>query len=221
MSIPIVILNRDRLQTTEKLIDQLLMLGYEDIYILDIDSTYPPLLQYYENTPAIVLPAGGNIGHKGFWNNGIIGRFRDHEFIVVTDSDIELHPDTPKGFIEQMVLVAKDLRVNKVGLAIQYDDISNQYLKKIIEPIESQYWQQRVNHKLICYNALVDTTFCIVRPTVPFQYQAIRVANWPITHVDWYSQWDDLTEEEQYYMEHTDENISTTKAHFMRYLMSI
>lgn len=218
--IPVVIFNRDRLAALEKLVDQLLLLNYSNIYILDIQSTYPLLLEYYKTCPATIIKVETNIGHKGFWSQGYINRFKDHEFMAITDSDIELSPDTPTGFIEEMVITAKDFRVDKCGLAIKYMDITNQYLKKIIEPIEGSYWRQRLNHRLQVFSAPVDTTFCIVKSNRPFTYQAVRIANWPITHLDWYSDWLKLTEEEQYYMEHTDENISTTKQHFLKFLMS-
>src|SRR6478735_5924159 len=105
MSIPIVILNRDRLSCTERLVDHLLLLGYDDITILDIASTYPPLLEYYTTCLADVIMADDR-GHKVLWTAGYINRWQNYPFIAVTDSDIQLHPDTPKGFIEQMITVA-------------------------------------------------------------------------------------------------------------------
>lgn len=221
MNTPIIILNRDRLTCTERLVDSLLLLGYDDITILDIASTYPPLLEYYKSCPVEVIMAD-NIGHKGLWTAGYIDRWKNYSWIAVTDSDIQLHPDTPKGFIEQMITVAKDYRVGKVGLAIEYKDITNEYLRKIIYPIESNYWKQSLVHdRYKVYNAPVDSTFCIVRPDQPFNYAALRIADWPIRHLDWYSDWNNLTEEEQYYMDHADATIATTKAHYLKYLQTL
>jgi len=220
MSIPIVIINRDRYQSTKKLVSDLLRLGYSYIIIMDMKSTYQPLRDWYWglSDDVSVVPFN-NTGHKTLWEEGYIqSAFKDYPWVAVTDSDIALHPNTPIGFIEDMITVAKDFRVDKVGLAIDYKDISNNHLKNIIEPIESRYWNDRLIHKTHqCYNAPVDTTFCIVRPDKPFQYNAVRVADWPIHHNDWYSDWGNLTEEEKYYFDNADERISTTKAHYLEW----
>ncbi len=219
--IPCILLSRDRLQSLERLVDHLLVLGYTNLYILDIGSTYPPLLDYYQTTQAKVLYAGTNIGHKGLWVYNIIDQFKQYPWVMVSDSDIELDPDTPADFAEQLILAAKDLFADKAGLAIRIDDITNEYLKRIVTPIEENYWKQRYNHKLVVYGAGVDTTMCVVRTDRPFTYQGIRVANWPVRHLDWYSNWDNLTEEEQYYMDHADPTIATTVAHYNLYKQNL
>ncbi len=218
---PIIIINRDRLATTEKLVDQLLLLGYTDITILDMASTYEPLLEFYDKRSSdFTVMYWDNTGHKALWTDDILKEhFNQYQWVCVTDSDIELSVDTPKGFIEEMVTIAKDYRINKVGLAIKYKGIPNQYLKQIIEPIEGQYWKHRLPHRThVRYNAPVDTTLCIVKPELPFQYEAIRIANWPIKHIPWYEDWENLTEEEQFYMDQADATISTTKQHYLKWL---
>lgn len=218
MSIPIVILNRDRLTTTKTLIQQLIDRGYDNLYILDIASTYKPLMEYYKNCHAEVIYAD-NCGHKGLWEAGYIGRFSLYPWIAVTDSDIQLHPDTPKDFIEQMITVAKDYRTDKVGLAIEYKDITNVQLKNLITRIEAPYWKRKLVHdRYIVFEAPTDTTMCIVQPQLPFQYHGVRIADWPIKHLDWYSDWNNLTPEEQYYIDNADENIATTKQHYLKWL---
>lgn len=212
--IPCILLSRDRLSCLERLVDHLLVLGYTNLYILDIGSTYPSLLEYYKTTQATVLYAGINIGHKGLWIYNIIDQFKSHPWVMVSDSDIELDPDTPADFADQLILAAKDLYADKAGLAIRYKDITNEHLKKIVTPIEEQYWIQRYKHKLEVYAAAVDTTMCVVKTDRPFSYNAIRVADWPICHIDWYQDWDNLTEEEQYYIDHADPSIATSVAHY-------
>jgi hypothetical protein len=220
-NIPIILINRDRLSCTERLLDHLLLLGYSNLYILDMDSSYPPLIEFYSRRASdFTLIMQQNTGHKTLWEKGILRNlFADNEWVAVTDSDIELSPDTPRGFIEQMITVAKDFRIDKVGLSIVYDDITNPVLKDIITPIESQYWIHHMQHKWHnVYMAPTDTTFCIVRPKLPFTYTALRIADWPIRHIDWYSNWDKLTDEEQYYFDHADEQISTTKQHYTKWI---
>lgn len=209
-NIPIILLSHDRLSTLEKLCDQLTLLGYDNINILDLGSTYTPLLDWYKVCDHEVIMAD-NIGHKGLWNAGYIKLFENWPFVAVSDSDIELNLNTPKGFIEDMVCIAKDYRVDKIGCAIEYRDITNPVLKQIITPIEQQYWQKRLAHVTWeCFSAPVDTTMCVVKPQLPFQYHAVRVAEeYTIKHCPWYEDWNNLTEEQIYYHTHADPLIAT------------
>lgn len=221
MNIPVILLNFNRLATTEKLVDQLLLLGYNNLYILDLGSTYSPLLDYYNICKSFTVIPYSNRGHKALWEDGLLReQFKQYPWIVVSDSDIELGSGTPRGFIEDMICTAKDFRVDKCGLAIEYLDITNLYLKNIIEPIESRYWQQKLPHITNqVYVAPTDTTFCVVRPELPFTYRGVRLAGeYTCKHMDWYQDWNKLTEEQQYYIDHADEKIATTKQHYLNYL---
>lgn len=210
---PIVICNRDRLSTTEKLCDQLLLLGYENIYILDNASTYPDLIKWYESScPAQVIYLS-NLGHQALWHSGILNDLSEHEYIVYTDSDIELNIDSYKGFIEDMIQVAKDFNVDKVGLAIQIDDIPVNHLTNVVRDIERRYWQVQLPHPTqIVYRALVDTTFAVMKRTSQYNWNGLRVAgNLTCRHMPWYNNWDNLSEEEHYYTQHADRRIATFK----------
>lgn len=220
MSIPIIIINRDRLSTTERLIDQFLLLGYEDITILDMDSTYPALLEFYDKRSSdFTVMYWENTGHKALWQDDILKEhFNQYSWVCITDSDIELNLDTPKGFLEEMIYIAEEYRIDKIGAAIRYKGITNSYLRSIIEPIESMYWNRKIgcmNHTL--YDAPIDTTLCVVRPELPFQYKAIRVADWSIRHIPWLEDWDNLTEEQEYYHNHADITIATGTQHLRNY----
>lgn len=223
--IPIVILNHNRLSTTEKLCDQLTLIGYDNIYILDSGSTYEPLLQWYKECPYNVIMAD-NIGHAGLWTQGYIKQFQQYPFIAISDSDIELNMNTPKGFIEQMVVVAKDYYVDKVGLAIKYEDITNPVYREIVTPIEARYWKSRIpdltgavsGNERELYHALVDTTFCIVKPTAPYHWNGIRIAGeYTCRHVPWYDQFDNLTEEQQYYYNIADPKYASSVNHYKKW----
>jgi len=226
-SIPVIIINMNRVSTLEKLVDQLLILGYFDIFIFDMGSTYPPLIDYYRQNEGVrfSLLEHQNRGHKCFWTDSVIDLFKDYPWIAVTDSDIELNIDTPAGFIEKMIAIAQLYNKDKAGLAIEYEDISNPFLKQIIEPIERNYWKKAMpidwsNSKQgVIYIAPVDTSFCVVRTDKPFQYDALRVPDeFTCRHIPWYVNFSELSEEEAYFLEHADEKISTYKQHYLNWL---
>lgn len=220
-NIPIIICNKERLSTTRRLVIDLLNLGYTNIHILDMVSTYEPLLSWYKSQEHITVHyVEENIGHKALYNTRIIEMFKNYPFVVYTDSDIQLNEHTPAGFIGQMICIAKDYRLDKVGLAIEYKSITNPVYKEIITPIESRYWQNRIPHKsLELYMAPVDTTFAVVRTDRPFTYNAIRIAgDYTCIHVPWNSNWNMIDEEERYYMTHADPDISTQVQHYNNWL---
>ncbi len=221
-NIPIVILNHNRLVTTERLTDQLTLLGYDNIYILDSGSSYKPLLEWYKTCPYEVILAD-NIGHTGLWTAGYIKQFQNWPFIAISDSDIELNINTPKGFIEQMILVAKDYYVDKVGLAIEYKDITNETYKNVVTSIEARYWKSKIvdltgavtGNERELYHALVDTSFCIVNPMHHYHWNGIRVAgDYTCRHTPWYQDFSNLTEEEQYYYNTADPRFATCLKHY-------
>lgn len=218
MSIPIIINNFNRLSTTKKLVEDLNKLDYKDIYILDICSTYKPLLDWYESrTDLSIIKLTENLGQQAFWKANINKLFKNYPFVVYTDSDIELNQDTPKHFIESLVGLAETFNINKVGLAIKIDDLPDNYLGQLIRKIEITYWTKRLQNKPYeVYAAPIDTTFCIVKPQMLFTYHAIRVAgNFTCKHKPWYTDWSKLDDEEEYFMKVADEKISTYKQHYL------
>jgi len=221
-NIPCIIVNRDRLTSTQKLCYDLIALGYTNIHILDMESTYQPLIDWYKCIgTAIKVHYLSNVGQQALWKGTIMKQFSDYPFVVYSDSDVELNPNTPKGFIEQMILIAQDFRINKVGLGIEINDLPDNELCNFIKGIESNYWNpnRRLQYgDLELYDSPIDTTFCVVRTNLPFSYQAVRIGGaYTCRHVPWYEQWDNLTEEQQYFMDHADPQFSTLKQHYLKW----
>lgn len=221
-NIPVIILNRDRLTYTRILCEQLLSRGYTNLYIYDIGSTYEPLLEWYANCDYIKVEfIKGD--HKSFWSQGHIHKFAtEFSWIAVTDSDIELNPTTPTDFIEQLIVAAKDFRIDKAALAIEYKNIPNLFLSRIIEASEGSYWQSKLQHDhLTVYSAQTDTHFHVCRTDRPFQYHSIRIAgDFTCKHLPWYENWLDMTSEQIYYMDHCDPFVATIAQHYQRFLLS-
>ena len=65
---PIFINCRDRVTDLAQLVAWLERAGCEEIYLLDNDSAYEPLLTYYEETPHTVLRLGQNLGRFAVWS---------------------------------------------------------------------------------------------------------------------------------------------------------
>lgn len=211
-NIPVFINNINRLTTTKKLVEDLKLRGYREIYILDNNSTYPPLLEWYKTNPCNVWMLGANFGQLAIYNCGAINKFENHEWVAYTDSDIELNPATPNNFISTLIKGAEKWGTTKAGLALKIDDLpDNDYANKFKE-WEGKYWVNVLEEGV--YKADVDTTFCVIKPSLPFSYTSIRIADiLTAKHIPWYSDLDNLSEEEQYYIDHS-EDFSTYKRYY-------
>lgn len=214
--IPIIINNFNRLTTTKRLVEDLKALGYTDIYILDNNSTYPPLLEWYDTEPCEVHRLAENLQGLSIYNSSYIEDFKEHPWIVYTDSDIELNPDTPPLFIEYLISLAEIYSINKVGLAIRIDDLPATSFATEYRNWEQKYWERSPEPNI--YEAHIDTTFCVIKPTLPFDYIALRVAgNLTSRHIPWYTNFDDLSEEERYFIE-TSLEVSTYKRYYYTHI---
>jgi hypothetical protein len=209
--IPIIINNRNRYTFLRLMIEQLHSFGYKNIYVLDNDSTYPPLLEYYKTLPAEVIYLKQNVGYKALWKSDVFKRF-ESSFYVYTDPDILLQEDCPRDFIYHLYkILIKYPSKEKAGVALQINDIPDYYShKQIAIENEKVFWTKKLEPDV--YDALVDTTLALYRP---FAYgdaeecEAIRVAGkLTAKHLTWYLDSANLSEEELYYKSSIKQNTS-------------
>lgn len=218
MGIPIVINNLNRLSTTKKLYEDLNNLGYYNIYIIDNGSTYKPLLEWYYWNNVQVL-RNQNLGQLAIYNGGYMQKFKGEGFdwVVYTDSDIQLNPNTPKGFIEHIIETCEKHGITKGGLSLSLDNLPETELSVKIKDWESKYWNQPVEKEV--FLSEIDTTFCCIKTTKSFDYKALRFAgDFTATHLPWYTDFNNLTEEEKYYLDHVNEEYSGYRREYNLFL---
>lgn len=208
IDIPIILNNFNRLTTTKKLADDLYKLGYTNIHILDNDSTYQPLLDWYDKCPYTVVRLGKNLGQLAIYNSDYINKFQG--WVAYSDSDIELNLLTPKGFIEKMISTAEKYNKIKAGLALRTDDIPDTRYGLYVKWQEEKYWKRELEKDV--YDAHVDTTFSVIQVGLGFTYEAVRLSgDMTARHMPWYLDYENLSEEELYIIEHSNSEFSTTK----------
>jgi hypothetical protein len=209
--IPIIINNRNRFTFLRMMIDQLQSFGYKHIYILDNDSTYPPLLEYYKTVNAKVVFLKENIGYKALWETKAFEQFKDR-YYVYSDPDILLQSDCPKDFVYQLyVYLNKYSGKEKAGVALKIDDLPDFYANKQ-EAIanESIFWENAFEENV--YDAMVDTTLALYKPFAfgnAEECDAIRVGGkLAAQHLTWYLDSSNLPEEELFYKGSIKQNTS-------------
>ena len=200
-SVPILINCRDRLRSLAQLVDYLERAGQDRIYLVDNDSTYPQLLEYFDRSPHQVISLGRNAGRLSAWESnlfdelGIKGRF------VFTDPDIVPDEDCPLDAIEYFgeILDMYPER-DKAGFGLRIDDIPDEYkFKQQVVTWESQFWERRLGPRL--YDASIDTTFALYRRPAPQHVDRAVRTGFPYVarHTPWYLDDRSLPEDEAFF----------------------
>jgi hypothetical protein len=185
LKIPIVLICWNNLTFVKGFVDQLKK--YKNpIVLLDNNSDYAPMQEYYKNIKdeqITVVLLDKNYGHTVYED------FKQHfpNIYILSDTDLELNKDMPDNFAEILLQVSNKYKSHKIGLALNLDDKDN-FMECDIDfyNIEIQYWREKVddyNYEL--YKADTDTTFCLINNN--YGGNNIRIAkNFTARHLPWY-----------------------------------
>lgn len=218
LTIPILIINFNQLFYLRQLVNFLITRGFENIIIIDNNSTYPPLLDYYKGIQKKVTIEFNkkNEGHTVFLKNKWIQEKYGKGYYVITDADIVPNNDLPKDFMNIMInyLDKYFKAINKIGFALKIDDLPNAFpLKEKVLNWEQQFWELEIDNNV--YKADLDTTFSLYKPSYPSKFnnkgfvQGIRLAgDFLALHGGWYIDPNNMSEENIYYYEHSSNSSS-------------
>ena len=214
-NVPIFINARDRLGVMKKLIDWLLGAGYRNIIILDNDSTYPPLLEYYseldKDSRVKIITLGKNFGYKALWDSKILEYLHISTPYVYTDPDVLPAENCPKDIVRQLYEILDAHReIRKVGLGLIYEDITF-YDRENWQKHEAEFYKSGYIDGKIAY-ANVDTTFALYSNTRSYSLRlSLRtLGDLRARHLPWYFDYDNLPADEKYYLDHASKNFVTT-----------
>ncbi len=204
--IPVFINARDLVTPLKRQVTWLLEAGYSRIYILDNDSSYPPLLEYYAaiRDDVTVLPLGANVGHTALWDLEILKALDITTPFVYTDPDIIPIDECPGQVLEFFLEVLHAYpHKTKVGFGLMISDLPDYYRwKQKVIAWESQFWEMQLTPTLL-YDASIDTTFALYRPGSAYDLSGIR-SGFPYLarHYPWYEDTDRPSAEQLYYVQH-------------------
>lgn len=207
-TIPIIIINFNQLFYLKQLVQFLLNRKFENIIIIDNNSTYPPLLEYYKemDKKLKIEQLNENLGHMVLYKKKELFDKYCKGFYCLTDADIVPNQNLPKDFLSQMikVLIKNITKVNKVGFALKIDNIPDTYaFKEKVLQWESRWWNRTVAPNV--YVGKIDTTFALYSPSFFSKdseefLKGLRLAeNFEAKHGGWYVDFDNLSEEQDYY----------------------
>ncbi len=213
-NIPIIINNFNRLTYPLQLIAFLEQCGLKNIIIIDNNSSYQPLLSYYENCKHTVIRSSTNYGHLAFWKSGLYRKYKWNYF-VYTDSDVVPIEECPVNFIEYFkTILNSNTKLDKLGFGIKIDDLPDCFaLKDKVIDFEKKYWNKEIKPSL--YDAPIDTTFALYKPLSNLKYGEIYTlaayrTGYPylIHHKPWYVDSLNLSGEDIFYIQHSNSSSS-------------
>lgn len=210
--VPIFIICFERVQSLKKLVSWIEAAGYRKIIFIDNDSTYKPLIDYYNKTPHQVIRLYRNVGHTAPWSLDFIRTLVPHGYYIVTDPDVLPSEECPKDVVTHMLNVSADFPLHiKVGLGLKIDDLPASYpLREHVIEWEQQFWKTELRPNI--FEAGVDTTFALYKPG-SYDYTlhpSIRLGEpYVVRHMPWYSDQAQQTDEDIYYKQRADANITS------------
>ena len=228
-NIPIVIQNKDRLNSLKLVVEELHKRNYFNIIIIDNQSSYPPLLEwynksgldiFYNNIPETKYDSGtfavlsGKTDYAPEINHPKFSELVK-DYYVLTDSDIIPIDELPENFIEDIINLHKKYnnQKHKIGLGLKIDDLPvHLELSYKAYIAESKYWVSKIeDDQFEIYSAPIDTTFAVYAPnTVPgWGNNCFRLGGkYMAKHTPWYYDPNNLPEDEKYYLEHLQPKMS-------------
>ena len=214
-NIPIIIISFNQLFYLKQLVNFLKKHNYSNIVIIDNNSTYPPLLDYFDSIESTVTlhRLNKNWGHLVFWKNKELFEKYSKGYYVVTDADVVPDVDCPSDFLKYFISILNyNENIAKVGFSLKIDDIpeANTNKSKILK-WEFQFHQNKNSEGN--YYAPIDTTFALYRPNYAYNeksfFAAIRTKKpYQCRHGGWYLNTNNLTEEQVYYYSKCNESSS-------------
>jgi hypothetical protein len=203
MQVPVFINCRDRVTCLKELVAWLERAGAEEIYLLDNDSAYEPLLAYFEETSHTVVRLGQNYGPFALWSAPDVFALTRGRSFAYTDPDIVPADECPADAFERFTeLLQRYPAVYKAGYGLKIDDLPDHYAhKQAVRAWEGQHWRWAVEPG--AYLSAIDTTFALYRPGGQVRpADAIRTGPpYVARHTPWYLDLDDLSEDEVFYQE--------------------
>lgn len=198
------IINYNRLDLPKNMADYLA--DCKDIMpvIIDNNSTYPKLLEYYKSCPHKVEIMDKNYGNCVVWDSGILDKYNLNGNFIITDPDLDIS-SIPNDFLHILRSgLDKYSKACKAGFGLEVKDLPNTEISKRANDWERGNWAHKLDDMF--YEAPIDTTFCLCRTRL-HDFKAIRTGYpYVARHMPWYYTKDNIPEDEKYYFKSINKN---------------
>lgn len=161
--VPIIINNMNLLEWPSKMVEQCKkFVDVGDIIIIDNDSTYEPLLEWYKTNPCEIIYSE-NLGNCAPWILDIPGK-RGYDYYVVTDPDLNLSitPLDCLNYIKERL--EKYNEFDYIGLSLSnYQQPHNNPYHFHLKTWAYHAWETSMIRDGLLLSQIVDTTFAMYK----------------------------------------------------------
>lgn len=161
MEIPVIINNRNFLTWPKAMVERIKEYdGVGEIIIVDNDSTYPPLLEWYATNPCRIERLNDNLGMGAPWASEIVKQLNGIPY-VLTDPDMGLE-DTPDDTLLYLFDKLNTLQLDKVGLGLDWQIVEKKspYYERL-NVYEKNRWSNSPVKDGVHTEVQIDTTFAL------------------------------------------------------------
>jgi len=161
MEIPVIINNRNFLTWPKAMVERIKEYdGVGEIIIVDNDSTYPPLLEWYATNPCRIERLNDNLGMGAPWASEIVKQLNGVPY-VLTDPDMGLE-DTPDDTLLYLLDKLNTLQLDKVGLGLDWQIVEKKspYYERL-NVYEKNRWSNSPVKDDVHTEVQIDTTFAL------------------------------------------------------------
>jgi len=161
MEIPVIINNRNFLTWPKAMVERIKEYdGVGEIIIVDNDSTYPPLLEWYATNPCRIERLNDNLGMGAPWASEIVKQLNGVPY-VLTDPDMGLE-DTPDDTLLYLFDKLSSLQLDKVGLGLDWQIVEKKspYYERL-NVYEKNRWSNSPVKDGVHTEVQIDTTFAL------------------------------------------------------------
>lgn len=188
--------------------------GYQNIYLIDNASTYPPLLAYYQDViqdgRVRLLTLSRNFGHRALWRARILEYLDIRTPFVYTDPDVLPIEACPLGLVARLYQILRRYPfVDKVGTGLVIDDLPAH--------VATYARTNRLYRQVPLEEAVdfcpCDTTFALYAPGASYSIgMSISTrGRLQVRHLPWYLDPEHLPDDEAYYVAHADASSTFAK----------
>ena len=161
MKIPVIINNRNFLTWPKAMVERIKEYdGVGEIIIVDNDSTYPPLLEWYATNPCRIERLDTNVGMGAPWVSGVVKQLNGAPY-VLTDPDLGLEETTDDTLL-YLLDKLNTLQLDKVGLGLDWQIVEKKspYYERL-NLYEKSRWNKSSVKDGVHTEVQIDTTFAL------------------------------------------------------------
>jgi len=182
------------------------------VVIIDNDSTYEPLLEWYKTGSCEVIFHKSNGGPYVAWTGYVDALVREsgQKFYAITDSDLDFS-NVPLDLFDKIKELYESLhsvKVVKIGTSLETNDLPDNEYTQDVKQWESRFWNNPMasyDGKTLCvpiYQKPIDTTFAVYHYGRGNRRNSNFRMDRPYTvrHLPWYEDINSCSEEYKYYI---------------------